>query len=193
MSKKKETEPEYHFMSYREAQWIAMALYEPKDRPILSHAWLAHYDDAAYLVATDTHRMHMLRLCQSEAFEPKSVDIRRIIAEAQLQGSVHISFAADFESVMVGGHTYSPVYGPVFPEFDGTHPNVSRVIPSVSTPPSQLFAINARYLQEAAWLGHEQRVTLSQNKPNEMILLRDPENKRWMAVVMPMNWRGWYQ
>lgn len=192
--------PEPYTIELAEATWIAKALSADYHRPVLTVAALAFYDGAAVLVATDTHRLHVLRLGPVEKeFPTRLVDLRRIIFEARFAKATHIRLDVEDSEVTVGkiakgGGLADParIHAPVFDTVTGTYPTFSRVIPTSKRPVAELFAINSKYLADATELTRKNafRTVILSEGPNKPLVLRSTED-RWLAVVMPMALDGW--
>lgn len=153
--------PEPYTLEVAEVDWVAKALSTDAQRPVLTVAALAYYNGSAVLVATDTHRLHVLRLGSVEKeFPTKLIDLKRVLFEARHAKATHVRIAVDFSSVEVGriregkkaeAH-FGPVSAPVFDTVTGTYPNFGRVIPETKRPVAEFFAINSKYLADATLL-----------------------------------------
>lgn len=197
MNKQEETiVTEPYIIERAEAEWVAKALSTDNRRPVLTMAAIAYYDGSAVLVATDNHRLHVLRLGNVEKEFPVVLfDIRRVLHEAKYAKATHVSISQDFSEVQIGrqdgkrGGVFGPVYAPVLGTVEGRYPDFVRVIPETKNPASAIFAINSRYLADATLLSRTnapRTVILSegQNRPLRFQLPND--RPRWIAVVMPM-------
>lgn len=194
------TEP--YIIELAEAAWVAKALSTDSKRAVLTMAALAYYEGAAVLVATDTYRLHILRLGPTEKeFPTRLVDLRRIIFEARYAKATHIWIDAEGEEVTVGKITRSDkfrsstrIYAPIFDTIAGTYPDFARVIPKTSRQASELFAINSKFLSDALELSrnHAFRTVILSEGPNKAVVFQVPEdNPRWRAVVSPMRLDEW--
>lgn len=200
----------------REAAWVTKAL--SKERRVLTFAAVANVGGSVVLAATDTHRLHMLRLGPvSDGFPlpemtsdmplqdvPRSVkliDLRRVLFEARYENATHIAIAQDLSEVLIGKSgpkrtpAFGPVYAPVFPDGAGTFPLFARIIPNTKRPVAELFAINSRYLADATELSSRasnRTVLYSECGENKPIVFQPNEDlPRWKAAVMPMALDGW--
>lgn len=207
---KLETEP--FVISLAEATWLSKALSTDTHRPVLTLAALGNWDGSAVLVATDTHRLHVLRLGDvpegyplapmtravpfgDTAAATKLLDLRRIIHEARYAKAKQIAISRNLCEVKVGEadskkSRWEPVYAPAFPEGVGSYPQFARVIPEGRRPVAELFAVNSRYLADATLLTREaamRTVIWSEDARVKPIVFQPADERpRWMAVVMPM-------
>lgn len=195
--------PEPYTLEVAEVDWVAKALSTDANRVVLTVAALAYYNGSAVLVATDTHRLHVLRLGSVEKeFPTKLIDLKRVLFEARYAKATHVRIAVDFSSVEVGRiregeknaeGDFGPVFAPVFDTVTGTYPSFGRVIPETKRPVAELFAINSKYLADATLLTRKnvfRTIILSEDAENKPIVFRTT-GERWFAVVMPMRLDGW--
>lgn len=194
--------PEPYTIELSEAAWVAKALSADSHRVVLTVAALAYHEGAAVLVATDTHRLHILRLGPVEKeFPVRLVDLRRIIFEAWFAKATHIRIDVEDAEVTVGKIAKggglgdaARIHAPVFDTVTGTYPNFARVIPETKKQASDLFAINSKYLSDATELSRKNafRTVILSEGPNRPLVFQLPEDlPRWRAVVMPMALDGW--
>lgn len=181
----------------KEVDWVAKALSKDQSRPIMNVGALACYEGNAVLVATDTHRLHVLRLGPvEEEFPLKTIDLKRILFEARYAKATLIQIAGDLSSVEIGRiakrtnePTFSPVFTPVINTVEGTFPNFARVIPLTKRPVSEFFSVNSKYLADATALSSSQSnrvIMYSENAAVKPIVFTPGDDPRWFAVVMPM-------
>lgn len=158
--------------------------------PVLRKALLAHYNGDAVLVTTDAHRIHLLRLeTATEPFPSRLVDISRVVAAARFARADTIEIIGDEVHTTRRGGDRNRVYGPVIDDSVAGFPDFARVIPPDDQPPSELFAIDHRYLIDATALAGRGGVALSSGGRNENLLIRPREaNWRWRAVLAPKVW-----
>lgn len=186
---KNQNEP--YTITIRELVYIARALGADNYRQILTQAALSHYEGHACLAATDTHRLHVLRLGPCEPFENKTIDVKRILHEARFHKANEIQLLRDFSEVLLVARKgrYAPthpVYAPVFDTVQGPYPNWQRVIPANLEVAKELFAIDPRYLADATLLAKpEYRITVEMENRNRPAVFRHPGSDRWLSLVMP--------
>lgn len=186
-----------------ELAWIAKAISQDRDHPALRHALLAYYEGSAVLVATDTHRLHMLYLGPSEEFAGKLIDIKRVVFEARYVKAKHVQIDIDSDRVMVGKlnkksgslNPSSLIHTPVFNTVGDKFPNFQKVIPDTKRPLSDLFAINSRYFIDATELSRKYsafRTAILQEAPGHPLVFQPlDKHPRWKAIVMPMAIGEW--
>lgn len=189
-------EPTPFIITVAELRWLCSALSRDTHRAVLGVGALAYHEGNAWLVATDTHRLHILNLGPiDEPFEQKVVDIRRILHEASFEGAKHVRLSRDLATVEVGREPskkagwYKPVWGPVFPEGHGPYPDFKRVMPAERRPIQEFFAINAKYLTDAtalAYLDSGRTLIFGESKTRPIVFQHASERPRWTAIVMPM-------
>jgi hypothetical protein len=194
---------EPYVLKATEVEWVAKALStDERQRTILTVGAIAYYDGSAVLVATDAHRMHIVRLGPVVAeFPVKLIDLRRVLLEANFAKATHVQISEDFSEVVVGKYVRgakSDVIGvriaaPVFDTVIGTYPHFSQVIPDTKRPVAELFAINSEYLADATWLAWKNKfktIMYSEDAENRPIAFRSIE-EHWFAVIMPMPLEVW--
>ncbi|MEQ1761595.1 MAG: hypothetical protein ABL984_00485 [Pyrinomonadaceae bacterium] len=193
-------------LTTKEVDWLAKALSTDSYRLILTVGCLAYYKGSAVLVATDTHRLHVLRLGPVEAeFKSATVDFRRILFEARFAKANQVKIESDLSAVLVEKtaprsgkvETSTRIHAPVLDTVVGPYPNFGRVIPDTKRPVAELFSLNSKYLTEATLLSSNGafRITMvsenASSKPIMFIPGEGPENGRWLSVVMPMASEKW--
>lgn len=199
-----------------EAEWVAKALGDPYGNwPFLGYAALMRWNGDAILVATDTYRIHLLRLGQAGETYPlpeslgasademrtraKLVDLRRVVMEARFAKAEYIGIAQDLSAFEVGTMPsqgpprFGPVHGPIFPGGVSTYLNYCSVIPETTRPVSEMFAINPKFLADALSVpAFGAPISMwSADAPPYPIVFRWPDD-RWLAVVVPVSpcWTG---
>lgn len=187
----------------RDAAWVAKALSPDSYRPVLSVAVIGCYKGSIVLVATDTHRIHMLRLGPVEnEFPARLIDLRRVLFEARYAKATHIQIQLESSQVVVGRlasrgglANSSLIHAPVFDTVKGTYPDYAKCIPETRRPVSEFFAINSKYLFDATEISRRdsfRTLMLSEYGENKPILFQPVDTEpRWLAVVMPMAIEGW--
>lgn len=185
-------------LSLAEAKWIESAVSRDGHRKVLTVAALADYNGEVVIAATDTHRLHIVHLGTraQKGFKPALLDIRRIVLEARFAKATHVEIASDLSAVTVKTvgkkgvvKEASTIYAPVFDTVPGPYPNFVKVMPCEPKPPTEHFAINARYWSDATALAHTNahRVTLLTSGANAPLLIQPAvDSPRWQSLVMPM-------
>jgi DNA polymerase III sliding clamp (beta) subunit (PCNA family) len=182
---------EPYTLEVAEVDWVEKALSTETDgtRAVLSVAALTYYKGAAVLVATDTHRLHVLRLGPvKEEFPTKLIDIRRVLFEARYAKATHVRIAVDLQEVSVGRlgsgksptFTGSKIFTPIFDTVQGNYPNIAKVMPERARPICEFFAINSKYLADATLLSRRngfRTMMLSENAESRPIIFRPREDR----------------
>jgi DNA polymerase III sliding clamp (beta) subunit (PCNA family) len=185
-------------LTVQEVAWVERAVSKDGGRMILTKGAILYHEGDAVLVATDTHRLHVLRLGAVEKeFPVISIDLKRVLLEARFAKATHVTIRKDFTEVHVGKmykgeFQTTKIYAPVLSAGDG-YPFIARVIPTTKRPVSEFFAINCKYLADATLLARSENgktIMYSEDASCRPILFR-PAGDRWFAVVMPMNLNGW--
>jgi len=190
--------PEPCSVSKAEVSWLVRALARDCSPSILTYGAFIHFDGAANLVTSDTHRLHVLRLGPSKPFETKLVDLRRLVFEMSYAKAttawVDVLLSTfEIETFVKNVVELGSVYANLFPTRLGTYPDVERVIPKTTRQASDVFAVNSRYFVDATVLSavNAFRTLILAEGPNKPIMFRpNAEPTRWFAVVMPMSLEG---
>jgi hypothetical protein len=162
---------------------------------VLQVAAIAYWKGFAVLVATDTHRMHLLILgAVSEEFAPVLFDVKRALFEARYMKAKEILIDRDMTRAftVIKNRKFmeaKPIGADLFDAETKGFPIFARVIPTDEVTPCAFYRIKASYLRDALMLGETTGVSVFQAEKNKPIVFRDYANSplRWMAVVMPMH------
>jgi hypothetical protein len=172
--------PVYQFaITLQRLKWINAAASTDGHRRVLTFAAIAHFDGCSWLVATDTHRLHCVRLAKMEKHETVLIDIRRVLHEMafnrskvfrfNLDGTASIGDWVSTKKSVPTGKVIAlsntpvvklenvtewvpdPLYAPIIPENVGLFPNVARVIEPVweCKTTPKQYAVNPKYLADA--------------------------------------------
>ena len=193
-------------ISKKECEWLFKALSKDAHRPILSVAHVSIIDGVRYVVATDTHRVHVLNLGSSDwtAGDPilpgdrMLLDLRRILFEMRYHGKD--AYLVDDIAIIKADEDMlknPPLQVAGYSRVEGVYPPWERVIPKDNDEKKPLerpfdgeLAINGRYLEDASQLSSTKCVFLHVNTQNGPIIVQEkpgsPWECRWFAVVMPM-------
>lgn len=186
-----------YIVSLRDLKWLQSATNNDVScRATLRYGFTAWFDGCAWLCATDTHRLHMVRLGKSGVFTPQHVDLKRLIVEAELAKASHVQVSTDWTKATVGQIAgngdeliyASPVYAPF--TIEDTPPNAAKIVENgCKTPVSEFFAVNIRYLADALSLASDDQnrvVIYAKNKNAVHFIQPDNPSPRWMVALMPM-------
>lgn len=131
-------------------------------RPAIKHAWIEFYEcGQVAIIATDTHRMHIVNLESGELAYPKAVkrsiplDVSMVFKYAKLHKAVDVLLLVDDASSSVDvvyrskrGEKQEPA--PIV-ECPGTPPNFLRIVPDYELMADMRceFSMNPRYVVES--------------------------------------------
>jgi len=156
-----------------------------------SRVALSNHEGHVYLCATDTHRLHTLRLgaaiegvpdCKS--LKALTLDHKTLLALLKAQKGTSIELGDDLKITMYAKERSLGIAPVDFEE--SQYCNWARVVPD-PIPANQYFAINPKYLKEATALATDQGIVVQQAAKDRAIVYR-PNNSdaRWSSVVMPI-------
>lgn len=183
-------------ISVNGARWVARALATDKYRPVLCMAAIGYYDGHAWLVATDTFRMHMLKLGKvKEPFTAKVLNLRWLLHYASFFGLGSFLYInkdlGDIEFAIGSENKTMPP--DMWPDDGYTYPSFERVIPKDRRLATEFSVLNPAYLADALAVDFvaDARVVVHSSKKSQPVVFSDAmESERWMALVMPMASNG---
>lgn len=159
------------------------------------------------LATTDTRRLHIIYLGDAiPDLKPRLANIKKasylsnwfpygalilndLLSKSAIGFSMPGSRSRNALRVVDGGVEFEETRTDIIrnPEDPHPFPNIEKVMPKASTPPTEMFAINFRYLAQAGALADSSRVLLFNESPRHPLLIRPATPRpRWSAVVMPM-------
>lgn len=96
----------FYCATIQQLRWVDLAASRDPHRRPLSFAQLVHWRHASWLMATDTHRIHAVRVSDPKTkvgqHTPIPVDVRRMINEMKMTDSKLIAFDYDDNNVLIG-------------------------------------------------------------------------------------------
>lgn len=192
-------------------KWLEKALSKENYHEALRYAHVSVFDGYLCLAATDTYRLHVLKVskvteAQSEAFKPYLLDVRRAIHEMRFHkltilclnrekglapteiGNSQIEYGImDYKDTRKKDIGFKPLEVKLINEEGLAFVDWPRVIPEGSKPPTEIFAFNRKYLSDAISIGagDSLRTMMFMDAPNSPLILKSSEDY-WFAVIMPM-------
>lgn len=177
-------------------KWVASALSKDKHRVSLAYAIVESFGGNNWLVATDTWRMHILRLHGHVPEGRHMLNIRRMLHEASFIGPGAIDFGISYsgktptvEILDGNGDAIETIISPLGGE--GVPLNWTQVISKTDWQGSfPGAAFNFRYLRDMSAVTDSNRVVLMGGNEYKPFFLaekrQDPLESEWFAVIMPM-------
>lgn len=188
-------------ISIQKLKWVRLALSTDSFRDILQSAAIQSVRGATYLAATDTHRLHIVKIADTETVNPTLLlDIKRVLHEAAFagRGAQFVRFYFDLDGFDILGaagkdQKVLDICGRKVLTTSDKFPNWERVVPEASQPhdgrPGTL-AINVKYLKDAGALAPNGRIHIWGGGSTRPQVIQGHEGpawgQEWAAIVMPM-------
>lgn len=185
-------------LTIAELKWLFKAASTDPHRHRLGYAEVVTFTDGnLYIVTTDTHRMHLVKLGKVEQSVSATIDIRRLIFEMMHSKTKLCDLSVDLlECKIYNGQgknrSYASIPYSVLPTLTDKYPNAERVVPSKMEPLASFPVLNFKYLSDAMSMGVAEfyAVQLScESGTAEMrpIVVSPRTGDRWKSIVMPMS------
>lgn len=186
-------------LSRHQLEWLKLALSAESHRPVLNYAKIEAVKGRTYIVSTDTHRLHMLKVAETPIALNCNLDVRRLVHELKFhRGARGVKIALEdpvrVEIVNSLSQIIETIERKVLDIPVGIFPNWQRVVPEWESLQETVSgaAFNFQYLADAAKLSSDRanRVHLLGGSPQRPFVLTaqlgDPWRADWAAIIMPM-------
>lgn len=174
--------------------WLASALSKDRSRPVMTLAHLIHHGGCAWLLSSDTHRLHVIKLGDAESIPEMTLDIRMLLSDMTWHGSSGVQWK-DGKWILVEGRKLGDPPRVSEPPsryeraYAGNTPDWKKTVPLLPGPLKDVYAINWKYFH-AACKKTQSRTTLRMDSPGTPLVITpypiDPWKCEWFAVIMPM-------
>lgn len=182
-------------------RWIAKSVANHNARPILQNAQVAFKDGRAWIVSTDTHRLHVAqcRIVGKTKHEPFLINVQRALHELRYYRGESLQVDLDSRVCTVIGkkeNELGPAMGVLEQVNEGIFPAFERVVPrDRPTSLAPTFSVNQKYWRDATERSKDtaNRICWWCREPSRPIVISHRLNfdpfcgeLEWFAVVMPM-------
>jgi hypothetical protein len=184
-------------LNIKELKWVDKARGKHGCRSELAYGVMGCANGKAFLLATDTMRIHAICLGDSDPFDAIAVNLARIINEMEFTGntelkidtkSAHIGDNIDVSAMFYDPEAVSKLWGAL----EKFIPNYRWKLDSRTSPITEFFAINADYFADAVSNANYKKVYLSRfavptdPKWHPVLVLPEAGFEDWFAFVMPI-------
>lgn len=175
--------------------FVAKALSRDSNREALQYAYLQSNEYGLWLVATDTHRMHVVRISGEKIPVGMFIDIHRLLLELRFSRGTGVQIDKESVDILSGqGNLVGHVFAPCLNTLVGKkYPDWQMVVPKYAEVKDDNFngaSFNFNFLADATSISKSYRVFIhAQNESRPAVLTEnkgDCWSQDWFAVIMPM-------
>lgn len=200
------------YIPVKAVNWVLKAASDDSSRKVLTDAAVVWIKGVSWLVATDAHRVHLVRLFKSDEHENIMVNLRLLRHEMRfhgantlcltmLRGKLSHDFgyikwrSSDYSAIEeLGKRTYKGfiAYCPLIRgEEKHKYPNIAKVIPEKVSPSNGVtICVQPRYIADAMALyatdGSLLTLAVKESSSAPIVVLPRASGLTNFAVIMPM-------